>query len=324
MSLKVLITPRTFEKLGAKYVKILQEKGYEVILNPYGRVLEEEELIDLIKDVDGIIVGIDPLTRRVLEEAKKLKVISKYGVGVDNIDLTFAKQMGIIVTNTPGANSNAVAELTLGLILSVLRSIPSSDKKAREGVWERFIGYELYGKTLGVIGTGSIGKQLVKIVKGFDLKILCYDIYPDYSWAEKEGVSYVSFEELLRNSDIISIHVPLTSDTYHLISQKEIEMMKENVVIINTSRGGIIDESALYETLKAKRVLGAGLDVFEEEPPKDSPILALDNVVITTHIGAHTMEAIESMAKIAIENLILALNGEKPKFIVSIERFNQD
>jgi len=291
--------------------------------HPYKRVLKEEELINLIKDVDGIIVGIDPITEKVLEKAERLKVISKYGVGVDNIDLETAKKMGIIVTNTPGANSNAVAELTLGLIFCVLRNIHVSDRKAREGFWGRFVGYELYGKTLGIIGTGSIGKRLVSLLKGFNLNILCYDIYPDYSWAERENVKYVSMEELLKGSDIISIHVPLTKDTHHLISKKEISLMKNSAIIINTSRGGIIDENALYEALRDKRILGAGLDVFEKEPPENSPLLSLDNVVVTTHIGAHTKEAIENMASIATENLILALKGEKPKFIV-LENIEKD
>ncbi|MEN2983625.1 MAG: phosphoglycerate dehydrogenase [Dictyoglomaceae bacterium] len=317
MSIRVLITPRTFETRGEIYVKRLEKEGYEVILNPYGRVLKEEELIKLIKDVDGIIVGIDPLTEKVLMSAERLKVISKYGVGIDNIDIDTAKRLGIVVTNTPSANSNAVAELTVGLIFSVLRGIPLSDRKSREGLWERFIGYELYGKTLGVIGTGNIGKRVIKLLRGFDLKIICYDIFPDYSWAEKEGVSYVSFEDLLRDSDIITLHIPLTKDTHHLISEREINMMKKTAVIINTSRGGIIDEEALYKALKEKRIFGAGLDVFEEEPPKNSPLFNLENVVITSHTGAHTSEAIEKMAEISVENLILALKGEKPKFIVS-------
>ncbi len=317
MSIKVLITPRTFETRGKKYIERLEREGYEVILNPYGRVLKEEEIIKLIRDVDGIIVGIDPLTSRVLENAERLKVISKYGVGVDNIDIEAAKKLGIIVTNTPFANTNGVAELTIGLIFSVLRGISLSDRKSREGLWERFIGYELYGKTLGVIGTGNIGKRVIKLLKGFDLRITCYDLSPDYSWAEREGVLYVSLEELLKNSDIITLHIPLTKDTYHLISEREINMMKPSAIIINTSRGGIIDEIALYKALKEKRIFGAGLDVLEEEPPKNSPLFDLENVVITSHTGAHTEEAIEKMAEVSVENLILVLKGEEPKFIVS-------
>ncbi|MFN3698903.1 MAG: phosphoglycerate dehydrogenase [Dictyoglomus sp.] len=316
MGYKVLITPRSFEKIKDRFDKIFEDESIDAIINPYGRVLSEEEIEGLIKDVDGIIVGVDPITSRVLEKAHNLKVISKYGVGVDNIDLQKAKEKNIVVTNTPGVNSNAVAELTVGLIINVLRKINLSDKRTREGYWERFIGKELSGKTLGIIGTGSIGRQVIKLLKGFDLKILCYDKYPDNNWALSEGASYVSLPELLQNSDIISIHVPLTEETYHLISEKELSMVKKDVVIINTSRGGIIDEEALYKFLKRGQILGAGLDVFENEPPKNSPLFELDNVVITSHIGAHTEEAIMNMAIIAVEDLILVLKGKEPLYKV--------
>lgn len=316
MGYKVLITPRSFEKIKDKVKIIFEEENIEMIINPYGRVLSEEEMIRLIEDVDGVIVGIDPITGTVLEKAKRLKVISKYGVGVDNIDLHSAKEKNIVVTNTPGANSNAVAELTVGLIINVLRKINISDKRTREGQWDRFVGRELSGKTLGVIGTGSIGRRVVKLLKGFDLKVLCYDKYPDHSWASNEGVTYVSLTELLKNSDVICIHIPLTEETYHLISEKELEMMKKDVVIINTSRGGIIDESALYKFLKSGQIFGAGLDVFENEPPKDSPLLELENVVVTSHIGAHTEEAILNMAQIAVENLVAVLKGREPLYRV--------
>jgi D-3-phosphoglycerate dehydrogenase len=266
--------------------------------------------------MDGIIVGIDPITKRVIDNASKLKVISKYGVGVDNIDLESAKERNILVTNTPNANSNAVAELTLGLIISVLRSISLSDRRVREKKWDRFIGYELYGKTLGVIGTGSIGKRVIKLLRGFDLNILCYDKFPDYELAEKENLKYVNFDELLKRSDIITIHIPLTEETRHLISERELSLIKKTAVIINTSRGGIINERYLYKFLKEGKIYGAGLDVLEDEPPQNSPLIELDNVVITSHIGAHIQESIENMAFMAIDNLISVLKGKEPKYRV--------
>ncbi len=309
---KVLITPRSFEKIKDKFEEIFRKENIEVITNPFGRVLTEEEMKELVKDVDGLIVGIDPVTSEVLKSANKLRVISKYGVGVDNIDLEASKRRNIIVTNTPGANSNAVAELTVGLIINVLRKINLSDKKTREGNWDRFIGNELSEKTLGVIGTGSIGKRVVELLRGFNLRVLCFDKYPDYEWALREKVFYVTLQELLEKSDVITIHVPLTNETYHMISERELNMLKRNAVIINTSRGGIVDEKALYNFLKEGRILGAGLDVFEKEPPIDSPLLKLDNVVVTSHIGAHTEEAVINMARIAVENLVLALKGKEP------------
>ena len=316
MGFKVLITPRSFEHIKDKFLELLKDAEIEVVMNPYGRVIKEDEMVELIKDMDGIIVGIDPITKRVIYNASKLKVISKYGVGVDNIDLESVKERNIVVTNTPNANSNAVAELTVGLIISVLRNIPLSDRRVREKKWDRFIGYELYGKTLGVIGTGSIGKRVIKLLKGFDLNILCYDKFPDYEWAEKENIKYVNFDELLKRSDIITIHIPLTEETRHLISERELSLMKKTAVIINTSRGGIINERDLYKFLKEGKIYGAGLDVLEDEPPQNSPLIELDNVVITSHIGAHTQESIENMAFMAIDNLISVLKGKEPKFRV--------
>jgi D-3-phosphoglycerate dehydrogenase len=316
LGFKVLITPRSFEHIKDKFLELLKDAEIEVVMNPYGRVIKEDEMVELIKDMDGIIVGIDPITKRVIYNASKLKVISKYGVGVDNIDLESAKERNIVVTNTPNANSNAVAELTVGLIISVLRNIPLSDRRVREKKWDRFIGYELYGKTLGVIGTGSIGKRIIKLLKGFDLNILCYDKFPDYEWAEKENIKYVNFDELLKRSDIITIHIPLTEETRHLISERELSLMKKTAVIINTSRGGIINERDLYKFLKEGKIYGAGLDVLEDEPPQNSPLIELDNVVITSHIGAHTQESIENMAFMAIDNLISVLKGKEPKFRV--------
>lgn len=316
MGFKVLITPRSFEHIKDKFLELLKDAEIEVVMNPYGRVIKEDEMVELVKDMDGIIVGIDPITKRVIYNASKLKVISKYGVGVDNIDFESAKERNIVVTNTPNANSNAVAELTVGLIISVLRNIPLSDRRVREKKWDRFIGYELYGKTLGVIGTGSIGKRVIKLLRGFDLNILCYDKFPDYEWAEKENLKYVNFDELLKRSDIITIHIPLTEETRHLISERELSLMKKTAVIINTSRGGIINERDLYKFLKEGRIYGAGLDVLEDEPPQNSPLIELDNVVITSHIGSHTQESIENMAFMAIDNLISVLKGKEPKFRV--------
>jgi len=316
LGFKVLITPRSFEHIKDKFLELLKDAEIEVVMNPYGRVIKEDEMVELVKDMDGIIVGIDPITKRVIYNASKLKVISKYGVGVDNIDLESAKERSIVVTNTPNANSNAVAELTVGLIISVLRNIPLSDRRVREKKWDRFIGYELYGKTLGVIGTGSIGKRVIKLLRGFDLNILCYDKFPDYEWAEKENLKYVNFDELLKRSDIITIHIPLTEETRHLISERELSLMKKTAIIINTSRGGIINERDLYKFLKEGKIYGAGLDVLEDEPPQNSPLIELDNVVITSHIGSHTQESIENMAFIAIDNLISVLKGKEPKYRV--------
>ena len=322
MSRRVLITPRTFGKTDPTPMTLLQEAGYELVFNPYGRPLMQDEMIPLIRETDGIIVGLDQIDDEVLRHARRLKVISKYGAGVDNIDLKSAKKRGIIVTNTPGVNSSAVAELAIGLMLSVARRISESDRKIRRGEWGRYPGFELTGKTLGIIGTGQIGKQLASKVRGFDMSIIAHDIEPDHAWAENMGVSYVTFPELIKEADIVSLHLPLNEDTYHLIGKDELAQFKPTAILINTSRGELVDESSLYPALRERQLLGAGLDVYEDEPLKDSLLKTLDNIVLTSHIGAHTEEAVRDMGRTAVSNLIRVLNGEIPEHLVDEEVHN--
>jgi D-3-phosphoglycerate dehydrogenase len=318
MTWRVLATPRTFAG-DERAEQLLQEAGCQLIRNPYGRLLTEDEMITLISEIDGIIIGLDPLSERVLERATRLKVISKYGVGLDNIDIAAATARKIPVAFTPGTNSAAVAELAFGLMLDAARQISASDRQIRQGQWGRFSGTQLWGKTLGLIGTGQIGQQLALRARGFEMPILCYDVHPDYSWAERMGASYVTLPELLRRSDFVSLHIPLNSATHHLIGGAELEMMKPTAIIINTSRGGIIDEEALYKALSEKRLRAAGLDVVECEPPENTPLAQLDNVVLTSHIGAHTSEASAAMSLLAAENVVAALQGGRPKFVANKE-----
>jgi D-3-phosphoglycerate dehydrogenase len=318
----VLITPRTFGKTDPMPITLLRKAGYELVFNPFERPLTQDEIIPLIRETDGIIVGLDQIDEEVLSHAPKLRVISKYGAGVDNIDLKSAKKRGIIVTNTPGVNSSAVAELTIGLMLSVARHISESDRKIRRGEWGRYPGFELKKKVLGIIGTGQIGKQLALKVRGFDMSIIAHDIEPDYLWAENMGVSYVTFSELIKEADIVSLHLPLNKDTYHLIGEDELAQFKPTAILINTSRGELVDENSLYTALREKQLLGAGLDVYEDEPLKDSLLKTIDNVVLTSHIGAHTEEAVRDMGRTAVSNLIRVLNGETPEHLVDEEVHN--
>lgn len=319
MTWKILVTPRTFGETDSALFKMLEEENCEVIINPFRRVLTEEELASLIKDADGVIAGIDPFNEEVLRHVERLKVISRYGVGYNNVDLDLATKKGIVVTNTPGTNSSAVAELALGLMLDVARHISTSDRQIRQGHWGKFTGFELQGKTLGIIGTGQIGKRLVSLVKGFNMKLLCFDIFPDEEWARENDVQYLPLEELLANADIISLHLPLSGKTYHFISRRELSLVKKTAILVNTSRGGVLDETALYEALVEKRLAGAGLDVFEEEPSLNSPFINLENVVLSSHIGAHTVEALQAMGRLAAQNLIQVLKGEIPQFVVNPE-----
>ncbi len=323
MNRRVLITPRTFGKTDPIPVALLRKAGYEPVFNPFERPLTQDEIIPLIRETDGIIVGLDQIGEEALSHAPRLRVISKYGAGVNNIDLKAATERGIIVTNTPGVNSSAVAELTVGLMLDVARHISDSDRKMRQGQWGRHLGFELKEKVLGIIGTGQIGKQLASKVRGFDMLIIAHDIEPDYAWATRMGVSYVTFSELISEADIISLHLPLTEDTYRMIGRDELARFKPTAVLINTSRGEMVDEQALCTALKENRLLGAGLDVYEDEPLKDSLLTTFDNVVLTSHIGAHTEEAVRDMGRTAVLNLMKVLNGEIPEHIVNYEVNNR-
>lgn len=304
---KILITPRSFGKHSTKPLQLLQEKGYELVINPYGRILTQEEMIKEIEEVDGIIVGVDPLNAEVLKHAKKLKVISKYGVGTDNIDIQYAKDKNIVVTITKGANSDAVADYAFSLMISAARKLVPIDKGCRKLNWSKVTSIGIYGKTLGLIGLGNIGKGVAKRAQGFNMKVLAYDLFKDEEFASKNNVEYVTIEKILKEADFISLHLPLTKDTEHIIAEKELKMMKKTAVIVNTARGGLIDEDALYDVLKNNEIWGAGVDVFEQEPPKNEELLTLDNIVIGSHCAASTFEAIDNMGIMASQNIINSL-----------------
>jgi len=248
--MKILVTPRSFVSASDKPMEMLTEKGYEIQLNDTGRPYKKEEMSNLVSDIDGIIIGIDELSAEIIEKANKLRVISKYGTGLDNIDLNIAKEKKITVTNTPVANVDAVADLAFGLILSLARRIPEADKKTKSGEWEKIIGKSVWKKTIGIIGLGKIGRQVVKRAQGFEMNILAYDIIKDKKFAQKCGIKYVNLGKLLQKSDYISINIPLNDATRDMISYEELEKIKEGAFLINTSRGGIVDEEALYNALR--------------------------------------------------------------------------
>jgi len=311
--MKILITPRSFASFSDKSLKMLAERNYKIERNNTGRPYEKEEMLKLIKDIDGIIIGIDELSAVIIGKANKLKVISKYGTGLDNIDIDVATNKKIIVTNTPTANVDAVADFAFGLILSLARRIPEADKKTKSGKWGKIIGKSVWEKTIGIIGLGKIGKQVAKRAKGFDMNILAFDIVKDKKSAKKYGIKYVKLEKLLRKSDYITIHIPLNYATRNMISYEELEKIKESAFLINTSRGGIVDEKALYDALKNNKLRGAALDVYKNEPLRESPLTELDNVIMTPHISAYTEEAIENMSIQAAQNLIDVLEGREPQ-----------
>jgi D-3-phosphoglycerate dehydrogenase len=296
---------------------MLREKGYEVVLNSQGRPLKQEELLELAADADGLLVGIDEVSRQVIEGSPNLKAISKYGVGVDNIDLQAARERGIIVTNTPGVNTEAVADLAVALMLCAARQVVAADHSIRKGEWKKFMGVSLFKKTVGILGTGQIGRAVARRLKGFEADLLLYDIARDEEFAAAIGGRYAGLEEVLQEADFVSVHLPLLPATRNLIGEAELRLMKAGAIIVNTARGGIIDETALVKAIREKWIRGAALDTFSVEPLANEELRKLPNVVLTPHIGAYTEEAVLMMGMQAARNLIDALEGRRPENIVN-------
>lgn len=271
-----------------------------------------DELKGRIRSADIVIVGWSDLTKNVIDSARKLKMISIWATTCHYADLEAAKERGIVVTHVPGYATESVAEHTFALLFAAVRRLSQADKHVRNGGfdWRPFGGVELYGKTLGIIGTGSIGFRVAEIAKAFKMQVFGYDKYHNVKKAEEVGMKYVDLGTLLKESDFITLHVTLTSETERLIGKKEIEAMKKGAVLINTSQGKVIGERALIDALKSSRISYAGLDVFEKEPPnKDNPLFKLDNTVFSPHIGFHTVEAAKRCTDICIDNVMKFLEG---------------
>jgi len=279
-----------------------------------------DELKERIKSADIVIVGWSDLTESVIDSAKKLKMISIWATTCHYANLKAAKERGIVVAHVPSYATEAVAEHVFALLLAAIRRLPSADKHVRRGEfdWRPFGGSELAGKTLGIIGTGAIGCRVAEIAKAFKMQILGYDKYPNLKRAQEIGMNYVDRYTLLKESDFITLHVTLTSETEGLIGKKEIAAMKKGAVIINTSQGKVIDEQALVDALKSGKLSCAGLDVFEEEPPaKSNPLFKLDNVILSPHIGFHTVEAAKRCTDICVDNVAKFLE-EHPQNVCAI------
>lgn len=306
--MKILITPKSFKNYREKTYPLLESLGYVIIENRSGKTLTEDEIIDLAReDVHGIIVGIDILSERVLKSCKDLKAVSKYGVGLDNVDLEAAKRLNIKVKNAAGSNSTSVAEFALALMFEAARRVSVLNGNVKNGRWDRVMGLELTGKTLGVIGGGHIGKGVAKRAKGLFMDVFIYDPYfKDSDFLKKYNVNLCqSLHETLAFSDIVSLHLPLTPETKHMINSETLGKMKPSAILINTSRGELVDEGSLYTALKEKIISFAAQDVFTvEPPPPDEKLLTLNNFLLTPHTGAYTSEAVERMALYSTYNLI--------------------
>lgn len=300
-------------KIHEKGIEVLKRAGVEVLLVDEP---PEEELVRIIKGIHGLVVRSKPLvTRRVIEAADSLLVIGRAGVGVDNIDVEAAKSKGIEVLTVPESTTQSVAELTIGLMLAVARKIAFCDRKIRAGEWPKKYaeGFELYGKTIGIIGAGRIGSAVARIAKyGFNMNVIYYDVARNLKLEEEVGAKFMPLEELLKVADVVSIHVPLTPETKYLINEDRLRLMKRTAILINTSRGAVVDTNALVKALQEGWIAGAGLDVFEEEPlPRDHILTKLENVVLTSHIGASTHEAQERAGVQIAEKIVEFFRNKK-------------
>ncbi len=314
----LLVTPTSYGKNDPRLKTQLEEKVETVAYNPTGKPLSSNDVAALLPGVDGYIAGLDVIDRAALESADRLKVIARYGVGVDNVDLESAKEKGIIVTNTPGANSVSVAELALGLMLALARQIPEAVHSVQQGKWPRYSGVSLEGKTVGILGLGAIGKQLARRLAGFDCQILAYDPFADESFARERNIELASMDEVIARSDFLSLHLPLLPETRGLVSQEFLAKMKKGSFLINTSRGEVVDEEALQRALGSGYLRGAGLDAFTVEPPDPAnPLLHMPQVIATPHLGAQTDGATSNMGWFAMADCLAVLDGEEPKYRVA-------
>jgi len=311
---RVLITTSSFGKEDSSVLKPLEDAGYEVIFNPYGRKLSEDEVLDLLFEAKpiGMIAGVEPLTARVLEPAEGLKVISRCGVGLDNVDLDAARDRGIAVFNTADGPTEAVAELTVGLIFDLLRKISFLDRELRKGNWIKETGSLLQGRKVGIVGLGRIGKRVAELLLALGAQVAGTDIKPDLKWIKRKQVRLVNLGGLLADSEILCVHVSHEADNRHLIGRREIEAMRKGAYLVNLSRGDVVDEDALHVALTSGHLAGAALDVFVQEP-YTGPLRNLDNVVLTPHIGSYAKETRSKMEMQAVSNLLRALNADKCK-----------
>jgi phosphoglycerate dehydrogenase-like enzyme len=308
---KILITPRSITADGHPALDRLTQTGYEIIFSTPGHQPAEAELLATLPDCVGYLAGVEPVTAMVLAAAKSLRVISRNGTGVDNIDLESAAQHGISVCRAEGVNAQGVAELAIGLLLALARSIPSSVLAMKNCRWERRKGVELSGKTLGVIGCGKIGRLVAEKALGLGMNVVAYDLYADAAFCPSERFRFVSLEELFAECDAITLHCPPPIDRKPLIDAAAIEKMRSGVLLVNTARYDLLDPTAVLAALNHGKLAGVALDVFDREPPGDNPLAMHDRVISTPHIGGFTEESVDRAVAVAVDNLLRHLsNGE--------------
>ncbi|WP_141433882.1 2-hydroxyacid dehydrogenase [Bacillus sp. 03113] len=301
--MKVLFSVgKAYYPIHESFVQRIKDLGVDVTVLMVDENKSKELIIENIKNATIYITAVALADREVIDAAPELKYIIKTGTGVDNIDVAYATQKGIIVSNAAGQNANAVAELAIGLMISLSRTIPQLDQKTKDGKWVQSTGFELKDKTLGIIGFGSIGQIIAHYAKVFDMKMIAYGNHRDDAAANKLGVNFVEFDQLLSDSDYIVVGTSLKKSTYHLIDKQALSKMKESAFLINISRGAVVDGKALFEALEQRKISGAALDVFETEPPTEE-LHHLDNLIATPHVGGTTLESANRIAEVTVENI---------------------
>lgn len=300
----VVISTSSFDIDNSPPLQQLLQQGFRIVTNPYKRKLTEDEIIELLKDgAVGLIAGIEPLTERVFQSSPELKVVSRCGAGLDSVDLAAAKNHAVAVLNTPEAPAQAVAELTMGFILSMLRQIGLIDQAVRNGEWPRTQGRLLAAQTVGIVGLGHIGRRVARLCQAFEATVIAHD---PFATQAPDGVTLLPLERLLASADIITLHLPYSPGTHHLLDAKAFAAMKPGAIVINAARGGLVDEDALADALKSGKLNAAALDVFEQEPYQ-GPLLGLNNITVTSHVGSLARESRQRMEIEAAENLLQGL-----------------
>lgn len=303
----VAVTPRSFREVPGEHLDALRRSGLEARFPEVDRPLREPEMVDLVRGCWGLIVGVDPVTAAVMD-AGPLRVVVKYGSGLDNVDLEAARERGVQVTATPGANTRSVAELTIALLLALARHVVTHDRGVRSGGWSRRMGWELAGRRLGLVGYGAVGREVARLAEALGMGVVAHDPH-----VGEAPVPLLPLDELLSTSDAVSLHVPLTEQTAGMIGSRELGLMRRGAVLVNTSRGGIVDEAALAEALSDGRLAGAACDCFDREPPAGSPLLGIDTFLASPHAGATTEEAARRTGLAAVEALLAAREEPLPE-----------
>ena len=309
---KVLIAPMTLAGLDGAFVQVLREAGLELVYPNTGAQLTEEELLTFLPGIKASLAGSEPYTARVLDAHPQLRVIARSGVGYDAVDVEAATKHGCAVAITPGTNEGSVAEHTFCLLLGLARELVPQHLGVKAGGWPRRATLPLRGRTLGIAGLGRIGKAVALRGAAFNMRLLAYDPVPDKAFAQHHQITLVSFEQLLAESDYLTLHLPVTAETRYLINRRTLELMKPTAFLINTARGAIVNEADLLEALRNKRLAGVGMDVFEQEPPGKHPLFELDNVLLTPHAGGADVQSRDDMALSAAQAIASLSRSEWP------------